>query len=138
MTSAPKPPPLFPAALKRLGYVYIRTGTPDPAKAIASLQRYAQVKPDSPNPQDSLGEISRFAGDDSAALEHYAAALKIDPKFLNSQTGLGGTRTLMGDYSIARKEYDRVIERSDTPFEALDAKCQKALVSFWAGNPVAS
>ncbi len=136
MESALQIDPAFPAVLNRLGYVYISTGTPDPAKAIASLQRYAQVKPDSPNPQDSLGEISRFVGDDSAALEHYAAALKIDPKFLNSQTGLGGTRTLMGDYSIARKEYDRVIERSDTPFEVLDAKCQKALVSFWEGNPV--
>ena len=128
--------PTFPAALNRLGYVYIGSSTPDPAKAIASLKRYAQVEPNSPNPQDSLGEISRFAGDDAAALEHYAAALKIDPKFLNSQTGLGGTRTLMGDYSNARKEYDLVIQRSGIPFEVLDAKCQKALVSFWEGNPV--
>jgi tetratricopeptide (TPR) repeat protein len=128
--------PAFPAVLNRLGYVYIGGSTPDPAKAVASLKRYAQVEPNSPNPQDSLGEISRFAGDDAAALEHYAAALKIDPKFLNSQAGLGGTRTLMGDYSNARKEYDLVIQRSDLPFEVLDAKCQKALVSFWEGNSV--
>jgi len=128
--------PAFPAVLNRLGYVYISGSTPDPAKAIASLKRYAQVEPNSPNPQDSLGEISRFAGDDSAALEHYAAALKIDPKFLNSQAGLGGTRTLMGDYSNARKEYDLVIQRSNIPVEVLEAKCQKALVSFWEGNPV--
>jgi tetratricopeptide (TPR) repeat protein len=136
MESALQIDPAFPAVLNRLGYVYISTGTPDPAKAIASLKRYAQVEPNSPNPQDSLGEIFRFVGDDAAALEHYAAALKIDPKFLNSQTGLGGTRTLMGDYSNARKEYDLVIQRSGIPFEVLDAKCQKALVSFWEGNPV--
>jgi tetratricopeptide (TPR) repeat protein len=135
MESALQIDPAFPAALNRLGYVYIGTGTPDPAKAIASLKRYAEVEPHSPNPQDSLGEISRFAGDDSAALEHYAAALKIDPKFLNSQEGLGGTRALMGDFSGAREEYDRAIKLADNPSDELDAKCQQALIFFWEGRP---
>ena len=127
--------PAFPAALNRLGYIYIGTGTPDPTKAIVSLKRYAEVEPRSPNPQDSLGEISRFAGDDAAALEHYAAALKIDPKFINSQEGLGGTRALMGDFDIARKEYDRAIQLADNPSDELDAKCQQALIYFWEGRP---
>jgi tetratricopeptide (TPR) repeat protein len=134
MESALQIDPTFPAVLNRLGYVYISTGTPDPVKAIASLTRYAEVEPASPNPQDSLGEISRFAGNDSAALEHYAAALKIDPKFLNSQEGLGGTRTLMGDFSNARKEYDLAIQLADNPADELDAKCQQALVFFWEGR----
>jgi tetratricopeptide (TPR) repeat protein len=135
MESALQIDPAFPAVLNRLGYVYIGTGTPDPAKAIASLKRYAEVQPHSPNPQDSLGEISRFAGDDSAALEHYTAALKIDPKFLNSQEGLGGTRALMGDFSGAREEYDRAIKLADNPSDELDAKCQQALIFFWEGRP---
>jgi tetratricopeptide (TPR) repeat protein len=135
MESALQIDPAFPAVLNRLGYVYIGTGTPDPAKAIASLKRYAEVAPASPNPQDSLGEISRFAGDDSAAIEHYTAALKIDPKFLNSQEGLGGTRALMGDFSAARKEYNRAIQLTDNPSDELDAKCQQALVFFWEGRP---
>jgi tetratricopeptide (TPR) repeat protein len=126
--------PAFPAVLNRLGYVYMSSGTPDPVKAIASLKRYAEVEPSSPNPQDSLGEISRMAGDDSASLEHYAAALKIDPKFVNSQEGLGGTRTLMGDFSNARKEYDRAIQMADNPNDELDARCQQALVFFWEGH----
>jgi tetratricopeptide (TPR) repeat protein len=135
MESALQIDPAFPAVLNRLGYVYIGTGTPDPAKAIASLKRYAEVQPHSPNPQDSLGEIFRFAGDDSAALEHYTAALKIDPKFLNSQEGLGGTRALMGDFSGAREEYDRAIKLADNPSDELDAKCQQALIFFWEGRP---
>jgi len=135
MESALQIDPAFPAALNRLGYVYIGSGTPDPAKATASLKRYAEVEPASPNPQDSLGEISRFAGDDSAALEHYAAALKIDPKFLNSQEGLGGTRALMGDFNNARKEYDLAIKLADNPADELDAKCQQVLVYFWEGRP---
>ncbi len=128
--------PVFPAALNRLGYVYIGTGTPDPVKAVTSLKRYAEVEPASPNPQDSLGEISRISGDDSAAIEHYTAALKIDPKYLPSQEGLGGTRTLMGDFSNARKEYDRAIRLADNANDELDAKCQQALVFFWEGRPV--
>lgn len=127
--------PKFPAVLNRLGYVYIGTGTPDPAQAIASLKRYAEVEPSSPNPQDSLGEVSRMAGDDPASLEHYAAALKIDPKYLPSQEGLGGTRTLMGDFSNARKEYDRAIQLTDNPFDELDAKYSQALIFFWEGRP---
>jgi len=127
--------PKFPAALNRLGYVYIGSGTPDPVKAIASLKRYAEVEPASPNPQDSLGEVSRIAGDDSASLEHYTAALKIDPKYLPSQEGLGGTHTLMGDFSNARMEYDRAIQLADNPNDELDAKCQQALIFFWEGRP---
>ena len=127
--------PGFPAALNRLGYVYINSGTPDPAKAIASLKHYAEVEPSSPNPHDSLAEILRDTGDDTGALEHYATALKLDPKFINSQEGLGGTRALMGDYAKARSEYDRAIHMADNPSDEMDAKCQRVLVYFWEGSP---
>src|SRR2546421_8097123 len=90
--------PDFPAALNRLGYLYIRAGDPDPTKALASLHRYAEIEKNSANPEDSLGEVSRIAGNDAASLEHYAQSLRIDPGFLASQEGLGDTRTLMGDF----------------------------------------
>jgi lipopolysaccharide biosynthesis regulator YciM len=127
--------PNFPAALNRLGYVYISTGTPDPAKAINSLKHYGEVEPNSPNPHDSLAEIFRFTGNDSAAIEQYKAALKVDPKFVNSQEGLGGTRVLMGDFNNALKEYDRAIQIADNPVDELDARCQQAIVFFWEGRP---
>jgi predicted Zn-dependent protease len=126
--------PAFPAALNRLGYVYINGGVPDPAKALASLKRYAEVEPSSPNPQDSLGEVSRIAGNDSASLEHYTAALKLDPKYLPSQEGLGDTRTLMGEFTAARTEYDRAAQLADNPRDDLYVKFQKSLVYFWEGN----
>src|SRR2546430_8879347 len=97
--------PDFPPALNLLAYAYIQTGTPEPAKAIASLQRYAEVQPASPNPQDSLGEILRYTGDDQGSLEHYAEALKRDPTFISSRWGLGDTAALMGDYDRARAEF---------------------------------
>src|SRR6184192_1119757 len=99
--------PDFPAALNRLGYLYLDSSHPDPAKAVASLKRYAEVEPASPNPQDSLGEVLREAADDQDSLERYRAALQIDPAYISSQYGLGNTRTLMGDFAGARREYDR-------------------------------
>jgi tetratricopeptide (TPR) repeat protein len=127
--------PNFPAALNRLGYLYIRAGDPDPAKALASLQRYAQVETKSSNPQDSLGEVSRIAGNDQASLQHYAESLRIDPSFLASQEGLGDTRTLMGDFDGARKEYDLALKIAKSPVDELYIKEQRALVSFWEGKP---
>src|SRR5215470_14249733 len=127
--------PNFPAALNRLGYVYIRSGDPNPQKAIASLERYAELQKDIANPQDSLGEISRVAGNDTASLQHYTASLKLDPNFLASQEGLGDTRTLMGDFDGARKEYDRALTMAKSDVDALYIKEQRALVSFWEGKP---
>jgi len=77
--------PNFPAALNRLGYLYLDSSNPDRAKAIASLKRYAEIEPSSPNPQDSLGEVLREAGEDQGSLEHYRAALQIDHAYISSQ-----------------------------------------------------
>jgi predicted Zn-dependent protease len=125
--------PNFPPALNMLGYSYIETGDPDPAKAIHFLQRYATLEPNQPNPQDSLGEVLRFAGDDQGSLEHYTAALKIITNFYSSQVGIGDTHTLMGDYAGARSAYDKVGATNSR--DRLHAQFQKALVSFWEGQP---
>ena len=125
----------FPAALNRLGYLYLDSSNPDPAKAIASLKRYAEVAPASPNPQDSLGEVLREAGDDQDSLEHYRAALQIDPAYISSQYGLGNTRTLMGDFAGARQEYDRAIPMAQNLLDELYVKYLKTLVCFWEGRP---
>jgi tetratricopeptide (TPR) repeat protein len=132
MESALQIDPNFPAVLNRLGYLYVQIG--EPAKALASLKRYAEVEPGSANPQDSLGEVSRISGDDQGALAHYSAALQIDPTYLPSQVGLGDTRTLMSDFNAARQEYDRAIKMADNPRDELYARYQKALVYFWEGQ----
>jgi tetratricopeptide (TPR) repeat protein len=127
--------PNFAPALNMLGHAYIETGDPDPAKAIAYLKHYASVRPGEPNPEDSLGEVLRFASDDRGSLEHYAAALKIDPKFISSQIGLGDTAALMGDFARARTEYDRALPIISTSRDRLHAQFQRTLVYFWEGHP---
>lgn len=125
----------FPPALNMLGYAYIETGDPDPAKAINYLKRYATLQPNQPNPQDSLGEVLRFAGDDQGSLEHYALSLKIITNFITSQVGLGDTCALMGDYTRARAEYDKAGPMATNSRDRLHGEFQKALVYFWAGQP---
>ena len=126
--------PDFPPALNLLGYAYIQTGKPNPAKAIASLKHYAEVQPNSPNPEDSLGEILRISGDDQGSLEHYARATQIDPTFISSHWGLGDTSALMGNYGLARAEYDNAIAVANNLRDRSHAEFQKALVYFWEGQ----
>jgi len=102
---------------------------------VASLKRYIEADPSSPNPEDSLGEVLRYAGDDPGSLEHYSAALQIDPTFFSSQLGLGDTLALMGKYDEARAEYDKAILVSEDKRDLLHALYQKALVYFWEGHP---
>jgi predicted Zn-dependent protease len=127
--------PDFAPAYNMLGYIYIQTGDPDPAKAISSLKRYAALQPTQPNPQDSLGEVLRFAGDDQGSLEHFSAALRIITNFIASQNGLGDTRTLMGDYTQARVEYDKAVGMATNSRDRFHSQFQKALVNFWEGKP---
>ncbi len=122
--------PNFPPALNMLGYAYVESGDPDPAKAVNFLKRYASLEADQPNPEDSLGEVLRFAGDDAGSIEHYSAALKITPNFYSSNLGIADTRTLMGDYAGARAQYDKVIAAATNPRDKLHAQFQKSLVVF--------
>src|SRR5215831_16370074 len=126
--------PNFPAALNRLGYLYLDSSNPDPAQAAASLKRYAEVEPSSPNPQDSLSEVLQEASEDQSSLEHYQAALKIDANYISSQYGIGVVRTLMGDFQGAREEYESAIPMAQNPMDGLYVKYLKTLVYFWEGS----
>ena len=126
--------PSFPPVLNMLGYSYIQSAHPDPARAVASLERYIAADPSSPNPEDSMGEVLRYLGDDQSSLAHYSAALQIDPTFFTSQLGLGDTLTLMGKYDDARLEYDKAVLMSENNRDLLHASYQKALVYFWEGR----
>lgn len=67
-----------------------------------------------------------MAGLFDAAIEHYRAALKIDPNFNTSQVGLGDTYALMGAEEQAREEYDKAIQKEPNPANRFDYRMQKA------------
>jgi tetratricopeptide (TPR) repeat protein len=126
--------PKFPPALNTLGYAYVESMDPEPAKGISLLRRYADVMPDDPNPQDSLGEVLRMTGDDEGSLAHYAAALEISSSYVPSQYGRGDTYTLMGKFGQARAEYDKALAIASSTHDRLHIELQKALVHFWEGD----
>jgi tetratricopeptide (TPR) repeat protein len=132
-----KADPNFSPVMNLLGYSYIQGKNPDPQKALEMLHRYASAQPRLANPQDSLGEVSRMAGDDKEALQHYSVALKIIPNYFSSQIGLGDTYVLMGNTVRARQEYDKALRMATNNRDGLHVEYQKALAYFWEGNPTA-
>ena len=122
----------FPAALNDLAYVEARNREFD--KAFAAMDRYVVLLPKEPNPQDSYGELLRMAGNFEGSLQHYRAALKIDPDFVTSQLGLGDTYALMGNQEQARVEYDKAIRFAHNEADRLTYSMQKAMTYVRDGN----
>jgi tetratricopeptide (TPR) repeat protein len=118
----------YPPALNDLAYCYAHGR--EYHKAFETMDRYVAALPSLPNPQDSYAEILRMSGNFDAALEHYHAALKIDPEFDYSQLGLGDTYSLMGHEVQAREEYDKAIQKAHTDADRLGYALQKA--TTWA------
>ncbi len=115
----------YPAALNDLAYEYARSR--EFAKAFAAMDRYVALLPTEPNPQDSYGELLRMAGNFEGSLQHYHAALKIDPDFVTSQVGLGDTYALMENQEQARIEYDKAIRDAHNEADRLNYGMQKAM-----------
>jgi tetratricopeptide (TPR) repeat protein len=122
----------FPAALNDFAYVEARHRNFD--KAFAAMDRYLVLLPNEPNPEDSYGELKRMAGQFDSALQHYQAALKIDPDFVTSQLGLGDTYALMGNQSQARIEYDKAIRFAHNEADRLTYSMQKAMTYVREAN----
>ena len=115
----------FPPALNDLAYLYARNR--EFAKAFADMDRYVVLLPKEPNPQDSYGELLRMAGNFEGSLQHYRAALKLDPDFVTSQVGLGDTYALMGNQEQARIEYDKAIRYAHNEADRLAYGMQNAM-----------
>lgn len=104
--------PDFAGALNNLGYDYAYQGKFD--KAFPVMRHYIEVLPEEPNPQDSYAEILRMAGRFDEAVEHYHAALKLEPNFGESLLGLADTYALMGRGEEARAQYEVAIQHAYT------------------------
>jgi tetratricopeptide (TPR) repeat protein len=122
----------YPAALNDLAYLEARNR--QFTKAFVAMDRYVALLPNEPNPQDSYGELKRMAGDFESSLQHYRAALKMDPDFVTSQVGLGDTYALMGNQEQARVEYDKAIRFAHNEADRLTYSMQKAMTYVREGN----
>jgi tetratricopeptide (TPR) repeat protein len=102
-----------PGLMNNTAYTYAYMRQFD--KAFALMDKYIAALPDDANPQDSYAEILRMAGHFDEAIEHYKAALAINPEFYSSAFGIADTYSLMGDQDRARKEYEIAFHRFRLP-----------------------
>lgn len=102
-----------PGLLNNMGYCYAYMREFD--KAFTLMDKYVAALPKDANPQDSYAEILRMAGNFNKSLEHYQAALAIDPQFYSSQFGIADTYSLMGDQARARQEYESGFQKFPLP-----------------------
>jgi tetratricopeptide (TPR) repeat protein len=102
-----------PGLMNNMGYCYAYMRQFD--KAFAQMDKYVAALPHDANPQDSYAEILRMAGNFNKSIEHYRAALAIDPQFYPSQFGVADTYSLMGDQVRARQEYEAGFQKFSLP-----------------------
>ena len=102
-----------PGLMNNTAYTYAYMRQFD--KAFAQMDKYIAALPKNANPQDSYAEILRMAGHFAEAIEHYKAALSLNPEFYSSQFGIADTYSLTGDQVRAREEYDAAFRTFSLP-----------------------
>jgi tetratricopeptide (TPR) repeat protein len=105
-------------------------------KAFALMEQYVKMMPHDANPNDSYAEILRMAGHYNSAIEHYRAALTINPHFYSSVYGIADTYLLMGEEDRARKEYDKAFQTfpSIPEMERVQWKTREATTYLYEGD----
>jgi DNA-binding winged helix-turn-helix (wHTH) protein/tetratricopeptide (TPR) repeat protein len=77
-------------------------------EAIHQFEIYSRINPEEANPWDSMGEAYLIAGIPERALEKYARALEIDPRFTASHVGRAWAFGELGDFRAALRELDAI------------------------------
>jgi tetratricopeptide (TPR) repeat protein len=104
-------------------------------KAFALMDKYVTALPKDANPQDSYAEILRMAGHFDEAIEHYKAALAINPEFYSSQFGIADTYSLEGDQVRARQEYELAFRKFPLPaLHRIEWKTREAITYVRDGH----
>ncbi|MEZ5065955.1 MAG: protein kinase [bacterium] len=81
-------------------------------EAIRELEVYRRLEPEEPNPWDSLGELYLVVGQPERALENYARALEIDPRFRSAYSGRALALASLGRFDEALAELTRWEQRA--------------------------
>jgi serine/threonine protein kinase/tetratricopeptide (TPR) repeat protein/TolB-like protein len=90
------------------GYRYLRLNRY--AEALSQFEEYARLRPNEPNPYDSLAETYIVTGQPEKALEKYARVLEIDPAFYNAHSGRAWAFGMMGRFDDALAETAKLKE----------------------------
>jgi len=126
-----------PGLMNNTAYTYASIRQFD--KAFVLMDKYVAALPKDANPQDSYAEILRMDGRFDKAIEHYKAALAINPAFYSSQFGIADTYSLMGDQVRARQEYDLGFRKFALPeLHRIQWRTREAITFVRDGNITAA
>jgi len=95
---------------KSLGYFYYQQKQND--DAVAAMNKYVALRPDTADSHKSLAEVQLQKGDYDDALVNLRKALSIDKDFVTAVYLLGRTYEARGMKSEARESYQRVLQLS--------------------------
>lgn len=107
LQAAAKGDPKLPFVHFNLGLAYLRKQ--DYERARAEFQKDVATQPDLPFSYEQLGSLEATSGNEAEAAKNYRAALKIDPKLVNSRMGIAKIEEHKKQYAAALADLDRVI-----------------------------
>jgi tetratricopeptide (TPR) repeat protein len=99
--------PEFAPVYNMLGYAY--SNQMKYSEAIDALMKYSELRPDDPNPHDSMAEIYLYNGDHENSIMAYKASLNLDPSFNASYAGLGHNYCFTKDFEKASENYAMIL-----------------------------
>lgn len=100
--------PAYSQPYNQLGYAYRFLEKYDDAEK--TFKKYVELIPDDPNPYDSYAELLMKIGRYAESIQKYQEALKIDPQFVASHTGIATNLNFMGKHGEARKQLQKLYD----------------------------
>jgi len=125
--------PDFAPPYNMLGYLLSNKG--EYSEAIKALEKYAALRPQDPNPHDSMGEIYLWMSDHKSSVKEFSRSLELDPRFVASRAGIGHNHVFKGEFDQARARYDEMLEYARSVADTNMGFFWKAISYVHEGKP---
>jgi Flp pilus assembly protein TadD len=119
-------------AYNMIGYAYLVRGQTAPA--IEALKKYAELRPNEPNPQDSLGEALMAAGQMADAEAAFRKAASMSTAFPVAWEGVAYTKFFRGDWAGGREAVAEARKVSTRPSDRVNAEQLAIAATFSEGR----
>jgi serine/threonine protein kinase/tetratricopeptide (TPR) repeat protein len=124
--------PFFGEVHNWLGFHYLGKG--DFEKAVEHQKRHVALRPNEPNPLDSLARVNFMLGRVDESLANFEAALAIDPDFDQSMQCLPYLFAFKEDYGEAAKRTDQFMDAHPTLGNRWAGHLWKGFFCAWTGR----
>jgi len=120
----------YAAAYNLLGYRAMYEGEQEEAESM--FKTYVELRPEAPNPYDSLAEYYLKVGNYDDAVANYMTAYEKDPRYVSAWTRAGLVMAMKGDVGAGEAEIRKALVTAQDPEDkraAYDALANAALLN---------